>query len=67
MGSDSLLVSFLEYSQAVTRMRRRAAQRRAAICGSAHWETLSDDEDESRDLAILVAWESSQGGGQFLF
>ena len=67
MGSDSIAVNFLEYTQAVARMRRRAALRRAVIGGSANWETLSNEEDESRDLAILAAWESSQGGGPFVF
>lgn len=67
MGSDSIVVNFLEYSQAVTRMRRRAALRRAVMGGSAHWETLSGEEDESHDLAILAAWESSQASGAFVF
>lgn len=67
MGSESNGVSFLEYSQAMARMRRRAASRRAVMSGGDGWETLGPEEEEGRDLEIVSAWEAVHGQACLLF
>ncbi len=67
MGSETNGVSFLEYSQAMARMRRRAALRRAVMVGGYGWEMLGAEEEEGRDLEILSAWEAVHGQVCLLF
>ena len=67
MGSESAAVSFLEYTQALARQRRRAALRRAEMVGGWAWEMPHKDEQEGRDREILSFWEDTHGQAGFVF